>query len=224
MSSPREGSRNPSTAPPDGADGAHPTKERILQAAEEVFAQRGFHGASTRDIAARAQVNISSLHYHWASKETLYSAVFDRLFAHLVERVSEDFAPRTTPEDTRQVIERAMGGVFDFFADNPRVPRLLLQRFMDSDGRDSVPQEVTEGATQPASQTFSAWTREFTAGRMSDADINFLMLTVQSVLLVSMLDSPFVAAMLGGSPADPSVRAALRARVIHLVERLVGLE
>ena len=48
------------------------TKARILTAAEEVFAARGFQGASTREIAARAGVNISSLHYHWESKETLY--------------------------------------------------------------------------------------------------------------------------------------------------------
>ena len=52
------------------------TKARILAAAEEVFAARGFEGASTREIAARAGVNISSLHYHWESKETLYFTVF----------------------------------------------------------------------------------------------------------------------------------------------------
>ena len=40
------------------------TKARILSAAEDVFAARGFTGASTREIAARAGVNISSLHYH----------------------------------------------------------------------------------------------------------------------------------------------------------------
>ena len=47
------------------------TKARILAAAEAVFAAKGFQGASTREIAARAGVNISSLHYHWESKETL---------------------------------------------------------------------------------------------------------------------------------------------------------
>jgi AcrR family transcriptional regulator len=47
------------------------TKARILAAAEAIFAARGFEGASTREIAARAGVNISSLHYHWNSKETL---------------------------------------------------------------------------------------------------------------------------------------------------------
>ena len=55
------------------------TKARILGAAEEVFAAKGFEGASTREIAAAAGVNISSLHYHWESKETLYFAVFENI-------------------------------------------------------------------------------------------------------------------------------------------------
>src|SRR4029434_5141593 len=65
------------------------TKARILSAAEEVFAARGFTGASTREIAARAGVHISSLHYHWASKETLYFAVFRNMFDQIVELLRE---------------------------------------------------------------------------------------------------------------------------------------
>ena len=61
------------------------TKARILTAAEEVFAAKGFEGASTREIAAAAGVNISSLHYHWESKETLYFAVFENIYDRIVD-------------------------------------------------------------------------------------------------------------------------------------------
>ena len=63
------------------------TKARILATAEEVFAAKGFEGASTREIAARAGVNISSLHYHWDSKETLYFAVFQNIYDRIVALV-----------------------------------------------------------------------------------------------------------------------------------------
>ena len=69
------------------------TKARILAAAEEVFAARGFEGASTREIAARAGVNISGLHYHWESKETLYFAVFRNIFDQLVGLLQTTLAP-----------------------------------------------------------------------------------------------------------------------------------
>jgi len=63
------------------------TRGAVLRAAEEVFAARGFEGASTREIAARAGVNISSLHYHWESKETLYFAVFENIYDRIVDLV-----------------------------------------------------------------------------------------------------------------------------------------
>src|SRR5258705_12949941 len=72
------------------------TKARLLSAAEAVFAAKGFEGASTREIAAAAGVNISSLHYHWESKETLYFAAFENIYdriVHLVRTAIPDSSP-----------------------------------------------------------------------------------------------------------------------------------
>uniref|UniRef100_A0A9E7ZIT5 TetR family transcriptional regulator n=1 Tax=Bosea sp. NBC_00436 TaxID=2969620 RepID=A0A9E7ZIT5_9HYPH len=56
-----------------------PTRERILDAAERTFAERGgADGASMRDLAAAAEVRLSQLSYYFGSKEALYRAVFAR--------------------------------------------------------------------------------------------------------------------------------------------------
>src|SRR5690606_9299831 len=91
------------------------TKARILAAAQEVFAAKGFEGASTREIAARAEVNISSLHYHWESKERLYLAIFERILQQLVDLLRDEIVIPESPEDARAVVERAMGLTFDFY-------------------------------------------------------------------------------------------------------------
>src|SRR5437899_8859145 len=102
------------------------TKARILTAAEEVFAAKGFQGASTREIAARAGVNISSLHYHWESKEKLYFTVFQDVYDRIVHLLQDSLAPVLAHEAKRaQVIELTMRELFDFFADNPNIPKLL---------------------------------------------------------------------------------------------------
>ena len=62
---------------------ADATRERILDAALDLFADRSFDGASTRDIAARAGVSQPSLAYHFQDKEALWQAAVDRLFAKL---------------------------------------------------------------------------------------------------------------------------------------------
>lgn len=54
------------------------TKDRILGAAEELFAQHGFGGTSLRQVTSRADVNIAAVNYHFGSKENLVNEVFRR--------------------------------------------------------------------------------------------------------------------------------------------------
>jgi AcrR family transcriptional regulator len=54
------------------------TKDRILGAAEELFAQHGFGGTSLRQVTTRADVNIAAVNYHFGSKENLVNEVFRR--------------------------------------------------------------------------------------------------------------------------------------------------
>ena len=54
------------------------TKDRILGAAEELFAQHGFAGTSLREVTGRADVNIAAVNYHFGSKENLVNEVFRR--------------------------------------------------------------------------------------------------------------------------------------------------
>jgi AcrR family transcriptional regulator len=48
-----------------------PSTERLLEAAAEAFAERGYHATSTRDIAARAGMSPAALYVHFAAKEAL---------------------------------------------------------------------------------------------------------------------------------------------------------
>jgi TetR/AcrR family transcriptional regulator, regulator of cefoperazone and chloramphenicol sensitivity len=66
------------------------TRQRVIDAASDLFAAHGFHGTTARDIAERAGVNLAAAHYHFGSKETLYLEVlraqFDAITADLERR------------------------------------------------------------------------------------------------------------------------------------------
>lgn len=55
-----------------------PGNERILDAAEQLFAQRGYHGVSLRDITKAAGVDVALVGYHFGGKRELFAAVFER--------------------------------------------------------------------------------------------------------------------------------------------------
>jgi AcrR family transcriptional regulator len=59
------------------------TQARILAAAEQLFAERGIDGVSTRDITDAAGVNAASIHYHFGSRHGLIEALVARLADHL---------------------------------------------------------------------------------------------------------------------------------------------
>ncbi|MBM3790013.1 MAG: TetR/AcrR family transcriptional regulator [Acidobacteria bacterium] len=61
------------------------TKLRILDAAERLFAERGYHAASLRAITAEARVNLAAANYHFGSKDSLLQAVFARRMRPLNE-------------------------------------------------------------------------------------------------------------------------------------------
>lgn len=195
------------------------TKARILAAAEEVFAARGFAGASTREIAARAGVNISSLHYHWASKETLYLAVFRNVFDHLTELLGQAVqGVREAQLDRRQAVDRVMSDLFDYFADRPNVTRLLVRRIVeDGEGDGGLERDVLE----PAWAMFDAWLARF-GKPLTPTASRLFMLSLHSVVLVYLLDSQAYRSLLGGSVRESPLREQVRAHVLELVHTLLG--
>ena len=59
---------------------AESTRERILAAATEIFAAKGFLRATVREICSKAKVNLALVNYHFESKEKLYIAVVEQMF------------------------------------------------------------------------------------------------------------------------------------------------
>lgn len=59
------------------------TKNKILNAAEQLFADKGFNGTSLREITSHAEVNLAAVNYHFGSKKELIKAVMSRYMDEL---------------------------------------------------------------------------------------------------------------------------------------------
>jgi AcrR family transcriptional regulator len=196
------------------------TKARILDAAEGVFANKGFEGASTREIAAKAGVNISSLHYHWKSKETLYYAVFRNIRARLAAISRDSVLPVVARSGSpRAVHDTLVGPVFDHFAANPNVPRLLLRRILECDQSGD---RVERDALLPSWNELGGWVKECGGKKICDVDAQILLLTLHSALLLFTLDSRQYAHLLGGRIRDAEIARRTRAHLIQLSALLMS--
>lgn len=118
-------------APDQG--GAHAdTAERILDAAEALFAEFGFEGASTRLITGRAGANLAALNYHFGSKEALFQRVFQRRLKQLdearlmaLERLEREAAG--APLQPGQILEGFFGPALRMANDLPRGGRSFMR-------------------------------------------------------------------------------------------------
>jgi AcrR family transcriptional regulator len=86
------------------------TKDRLLRAAREVFAERGVKEATVRDICAKAGANVAAVNYYYGSKEKLFMAVLADYMqaAHLRFPVDMDCEPGAPPRDRLKAYVRSL--------------------------------------------------------------------------------------------------------------------
>lgn len=105
---------------------ADPTRERILAAAIDLFSERSFEGATTREIAARAGVTQPLLNYHFTSKDELWRAAVDELFGSLATALASRQDGLRGVDDL--TLARLLVREFVVFsANHPQVHRIITQ-------------------------------------------------------------------------------------------------
>ena len=101
------------------------TKSRILQCALDAFAERGFEGASVRDIAAAAGVNHGLIKYHFEDKDRLWKASVDFLFDRLHREM--DAYARPDPYSPLEDLKAWIRGYVRYCARHPEHARIMVQ-------------------------------------------------------------------------------------------------
>ncbi len=121
------------------------TKTKILNAAELLFADKGFNGTSLREITSQAEVNLAAVNYHFGSKKELIKAVMSRYMNELSPRLESALHAICVDE-----VKPTLNEVFSAFLD----PLLHLNTFKDN-GTSTFLQLLGRGFTD--NQGFLRW-------------------------------------------------------------------
>src|SRR5215470_11781949 len=122
-----------------------PSRDKILDCAEELFARRGFAGIGLAEVAEKVGLSKSSLFHHFSSKAQLYAAVMGRILDRIEAELMRSLADGGGPV---QRLERWLDVVIDVFAGHPTYARLLLRSlFEDDELTGELPEEQAVNGT-----------------------------------------------------------------------------
>lgn len=113
------------------------SRDKILDVAEERFAQRGFAAVGIQELASAVGMGKSSLFHHFPSKSVLYLAVLERVLERIARRVTPVLRSGKSPAER---LEAGVDALIVALAEHPPAARMLLRALFED---DDLPFETT---------------------------------------------------------------------------------
>ena len=179
-------------------------REKILDAAEILFARRGFAGVGLSEIADAVGLGKSSLFHHFPTKAQLYAAVVERILAEMETALVRALAAGGTPVER---LDRWVETIIDILGSRPSHARLLLRSLFEDDeltgssdeerAADQTLERIIHGASQLMREGMAS-------GALRAASIPHTLQSVIGMLIYHFASGDFGTEMLGRSVFEPA--------------------
>jgi len=181
------------TNPAEKERNAARSRSAILDAAERLFAERGYDGTSLNEVGAAAGVSRGTPGYFFGSKADLYRAVLDRAFAEVREAVRAGRARALASSQTAEaILAGAVSDYFDFLAARPNFVRLIEREALSGAG-------LLEGASHLSAgqEALAAISAELGLDDGESGDAAQLLLSIISLCWFPLIHARTVAPAVG---------------------------
>jgi len=129
------------------------TEKKIIEAAKEVFVEKGLQGARMQEIADKAGINKALLHYYFRSKDKLFDAIFEDIMSQMFAVVATNIR---TDMSLPELVETFVKFYNEFFQKNPFYPQFIFHEIWQNPDRLSeimksqqiAPTEIVEKIKQ----------------------------------------------------------------------------
>ncbi|MEO8635253.1 MAG: TetR/AcrR family transcriptional regulator [Gemmatimonadales bacterium] len=190
------------------------TREAVLDAAEQLFADRGYDATSLTDVGAAAGVSRGTPGYFFGAKEQLYRAVLERCLQRVraaVRSGRERALASKEPPDV--VLAGAVGEYFDFISANPEFVRLLEREALDGGHQlAQLPPHL-----EAAQEALGAIVTELALDPADEAEAQQLLISMLALSWFHVVHGPTVLRALGVDSTDPAFQGERRRHVVQLV-------
>lgn len=160
-------------------------RKKLLRAAAELFADKGFDAVSTRDLCSRAEVNVAAISYYFGGKEGLYLEVFQTYAHYVSDKINsvlrEHDGKINTPAELETGLRDLIAAIVDLRAEEPEVAIVLQKQTM---GNIPGVQEAFNTITEPVGETLTKFFQEVQGKNLIRQDLNirsFLTILFESI-------------------------------------------
>ncbi|MHB9155177.1 MAG: TetR family transcriptional regulator [Endomicrobiales bacterium] len=186
------------------------SKEKIIKAAIEVFAEKGRHGARMEEIAGRAKINKAMLYYFYSTKENLYrevlSQILTQIAVHICQNLKREIGKGAKPAD---VVRLIVTKHIDAYSKNINCTRILLEAIASSpeDMRAAIELVKTEHVLEKPDEMSSGPMVSFfkdgvARGEFRHIDPKQLMISIVGMNMIYFIAKPISQMMLGMKVKD----------------------
>lgn len=198
-SSPNQSKENMRTKPPSPiANRAEARREQILEAALDVFSEKGYHEAGIADIAGKLNIGHGTCYRYFKNKLDILHALVDRILLGLLEVVRKESPEKSnTIEEYRNQIKNIGWELFQLFSKDPRQAKIVFFEAMALD--ETVKRKVQLGIDKSARLTElylkngvkKGFLRKELDTRIASQAVNAMMFEGIRINLSSKVDSKF---------------------------------
>lgn len=165
------------------------TEEKILNAAQSVFVQKGMDGTRMQEIANEAGINKALLHYYFRTKQKLFEAIFAKVFKQIFPNIKILIL-------SDNPIEEKLGTFIDKYIDlmmkNPFLPTFILKE-INRDPKFLAYIIKNQGIN--LSDIFEMFEKEIDAGKIRKIDPRDLMLNILAMSIFPIAAKPLIQIM-----------------------------
>jgi AcrR family transcriptional regulator len=192
-----------------------PTAERILDAAEDLFAEKGYTATSLGDVADRVGIRSPSLYNHFRNKEALYSAVVDRL----LEAFTAPLAELTAGGITAERIYAWLETIITMHHERPNLARLLQHAALSGGPQTN---EIIERLFRPMFDREGVAEGEFSPTGIPSELQPWAVMALNNMVMSYITMAPMYRDLLGQDPFGEEALSRQRELILRLAQLAIG--
>lgn len=174
------------------------TEQKILEAAEEVFHEKGFDGARMQEIAEQAGINKGLLHYYFKTKDKLFEAIFSAALNRMVSRILS-ILELEIPLDEKidLVVDQYMGMLLK----NPSMPRFVLNN-LNKNPDQFIARHFKKEVKDAFAEFAVSVQKEAGEGRIREIDARHLFMNILAMIIFPFVARPLIQVVFGADNAE----------------------